>query len=130
MIQEAEAHAAEDKKRRERVEIRNQADALAYQVEKGLKDLGDKIPADEKAKVEASLERTREALKHDDEAELKAALEELRGRWSEATTHAYEAAGAAEESSAAGGPQPEPGEAEAPEEDVIEADYEVVDEEK
>ncbi|MGH7557468.1 MAG: molecular chaperone DnaK [Gemmatimonadota bacterium] len=128
MIQEAEAHAAEDKKRREKVEVRNQADALAYQVEKGLKDLAEKIPADDKAKVEGSLERIREALKHDDEAELKSALEELRGRWNEATSKAYQAAdtGAAEEPAAGGaGPEGEPAE-----EDVIEADYEVVDEEK
>ncbi len=128
MIEEAEAHAAEDKKRREKVEVRNQADALAYQVEKGLKDLAEKIPADEKAKVEGSLERIREALKQDDEAELRSALEELRGRWNEATTRAYQAAdaGAAEEPAAGGSAS----EAEPAEEDVIEADYEVVDEEK
>jgi molecular chaperone DnaK len=129
MIKEAESHAAEDKKRREKVEIRNQADALAYQVEKGLKDLGEKIPADEKARVEGSLERIREALKHDDETELKSALEELRGRWNEAASKAYQAA----ETSAAGEPGAAGAEASGAgpaEEDVIEADYEVVDEEK
>ncbi len=129
MIQEAESHAAEDKKRREKVEIRNQADALGYQVEKGLKDLGEKIPADEKARVEGSLGRIREALKQDDETELKSALEELRGRWNEAASKAYQAAeaGAAGEPGAAGAEAPAGGPAE---EDVIEADYEVVDEEK
>ena len=129
MIHEAESHAAEDKKRREKVEIRNQADALAYQVEKGLKDLGEKIPADEKTRVEGSLERTREALKQDDETELKSALEELRGRWNEAASKAYQAAetGAAAEPGAAGA---EAAGAAPAEEDVIEADYEVVDEEK
>ncbi|MGH7570230.1 MAG: molecular chaperone DnaK [Gemmatimonadota bacterium] len=129
MIEEAEAHAAEDKKRREKVEVRNQADALAYQVEKGIKDLAEKIPADEKAKVEGSLERIREALKNDDEAELKSSLEELRGRWNEATSKAYQAAetGAAGEPAAAGAEAPGNGPAD---EDVIEADYEVVDEEK
>jgi molecular chaperone DnaK len=128
MVQEAESHAAEDKKRREKVEMRNQADALAYQVEKGLKDLGEKIPADEKARVEGSLERIREALKHDDETELRSALEELRGRWNEAASRAYQAAetGAGAEPGAAGAEAP----AGPPEEDVIEADYEVVDEEK
>jgi molecular chaperone DnaK len=129
MIQEAESHAAEDKKRREKVEVRNQADALAYQVEKGLKDLGEKIPADEKARVEGSLERIREALKHDDEAELKSALEELRGRWNEAASKAYQAAetGAPGQPGAAGAEASGAGPAE---DDVIEADYEVVDEEK
>ncbi|MGH7543298.1 MAG: Hsp70 family protein, partial [Gemmatimonadota bacterium] len=129
MIQEAESHAAEDKKRREKVEIRNQADALGYQVEKGLKDLGEKIPADEKARVEGSLGRIREALKQDDETELKSALEELRGRWNEAASKAYQAAeaGGAGEPGAAGAEAPAGGPAE---EDVIEADYEVVDEEK
>jgi len=129
MIHEAESHAAEDKKRRARVEVRNQADALAYQVEKGLKDLGEKIPTDEKARVEGSLERIREALKHDDETELTSALEELRGRWNEAASKAYQAAetGAPGEPGAAGAEASGSGPAE---EDVIEADYEVVDEEK
>ena len=76
-----------------------------------------------------ALERIREALKHDDETELKSALEELRGRWNEAAAKAYQTA----ESGAAGGPGAAGGEASGggpPEEDVIEADYEVVDEEK
>jgi len=131
MLKEAEAHAAEDKKRRERVEVRNRADTLVYQTEKNLKELEAKIPGDQKAKLEASIERTREALKKDDDDEVKAAMDELQQRWHQIAQEVYQA-------SAAGGPGPE-GEAAgaeeagrgAPEEEgVIEADYEVVDEEK
>jgi molecular chaperone DnaK len=79
--------------------------------------------------VEGSLERIREALKHDDETELKSALEELRGRWNEAASKAYQAAetGAPGQPGAAGAEASGAGPAE---DDVIEADYEVVDEEK
>ncbi len=130
MIKEAESHAAEDKKRRERVETRNRADSLVYQTEKNLKDLADKISGDQKAKLEASIERTREALKKDDDAELQSAVDELQQRWHEVAQQVYQsqAAPGAEEggAQAGGGPRPETPE----EEGVIEADYEVVDEEK
>jgi molecular chaperone DnaK len=63
MVREAEAHAAEDKKRREEVEARNEADTLAYQVERQLKDLGDKVPVHEKARIEQLLGDLRSALK-------------------------------------------------------------------
>ena len=78
--------------------------------------------------MEGSLERIREALKHDDDAELNSALEELRGRWSEAAAKASQAAEAPAGAPEGAGPETSAGAA--PEEDVIEADYEVVDEEK
>ncbi len=132
MIGEAESHAAEDKKRRERVETRNRADSLVYQTEKNLKDLEDKISGDQKAQLQASIERTREALKKDDDAEVQAAMDELQQRWHQVAQQVYQAQGApggeAEEEPAGAGA----GSAgKAPEEEgVIEADYEVVDEEK
>jgi molecular chaperone DnaK len=132
MIKDAESHAAEDRQRRERVEIRNRADSLVYQTEKNLKDLEGKLSGDQKAKLEASIERTREALKKDDDNEVKSAMDELQQRWHEAAQQVYQAsaAGGAGAGEAAG----EPGGAdhgEAPEDEgVIEADYEVVDEEK
>jgi molecular chaperone DnaK len=131
MVQDAESHAEDDKERRERVEIRNQADSLVYQTEKNLKDLEDKISGDQKAKVEAALERTREALKQDDDPELKSAMDDLQQLWHQIAQEAYQTA----QSEASDG---EPGVADdaasdaarESEEDVIEADYEVVDEEK
>ncbi len=138
MVDEAESHAEEDRKRRERVELRNRADTLVYQTEKNLKDLEDKIAGDQKAKVEAALERTREALKQDDDTELESAMNDLQQLWHTVAQEAYQTtgaeagAGAGPEGPGAGagaGPQAEPTEAEE-EEDVIDADYEVVDEEK
>jgi molecular chaperone DnaK len=63
MVQDAQAHAADDKSRRESVEARNQADSLAYQLERTLKDLGDKVPLHEKARSEQLIEDTRRAVK-------------------------------------------------------------------
>ena len=74
---EAEQYAAEDAKIKEKVEIRNQADQLVYQAEKTLGEVGDKIPADEKAKVQAGVDKLKEVLKGDDTDAIKAATEEL-----------------------------------------------------
>jgi molecular chaperone DnaK len=72
MRKDAEMHAAEDAKRHEDAEVRNKADSLAFQVEKTLKDAGDKIAADKKAPVEAALNELKEALKGTDTAAIKA----------------------------------------------------------
>src|SRR5687767_12206469 len=129
MVKDAEAHATEDKERRQRVELRNKADSLVYSTEKNLKDLEDKMSGDQKAKVEAALERTREALKQDDDAEVQLATDDLQQLWHQVATQAYQAAGpGAQPGGADGGPGEEP--AAQKDEDVIEADYEVVDEEK
>jgi molecular chaperone DnaK len=63
MVQDAQAHAADDRKRRESIETRNQADSLAYQLERTLKDLGDKVPLHEKARSEQLIEETRRVVK-------------------------------------------------------------------
>ncbi|HEY7471284.1 MAG TPA: Hsp70 family protein, partial [Gemmatimonadota bacterium] len=129
MVKDAESHAAEDKERRQRVELRNKADSLVYSTEKNVKDLEEKMTADQKAKIEAALERTREALKKDDDAEVRAASDDLQQLWHQVAQQAYQAASAGAD---AGGPAGEAGpEPEAPQDEgVIEADYEVVDEEK
>ncbi|GAA2518173.1 molecular chaperone DnaK [Rarobacter incanus] len=77
MVKEAEAHAAEDKKRREDAEARNQAEALVYSTEKLLKDNGEKVPADVKTEVEAAIADTKKALEGDDADEVKAKAENL-----------------------------------------------------
>ena len=76
-VKEAEAHAEEDRKTKEAVEIRNNADSLVFNTEKTLKDLGDKVSAEEKAKVEAELENVKKALEGTDTDAIKAATEKL-----------------------------------------------------
>jgi len=78
MVDEAKKHAAQDRKQRELIEARNEADSLAYQAEKALRDLGDKVPADDRSKIESSIENLREALKGDDMAEIKRLTEEVK----------------------------------------------------
>ncbi|MXI03885.1 Hsp70 family protein, partial [Escherichia coli] len=77
MIKDAEAHAEEDKNRREEAEVRNQADSLVHQTEKFIKDNEDKVPADVKEKVEAAITEVKTALAGTDIAAVKAAVEKL-----------------------------------------------------
>jgi molecular chaperone DnaK len=77
MVRDAAAHAAEDRTRRETIEARNQADALVYSVEKTLAENGSKLPASEAARIEAALERARQAVKGDDSAAIRGAASEL-----------------------------------------------------
>ncbi|RKT51662.1 molecular chaperone DnaK [Saccharothrix australiensis] len=77
MIKDAEAHAEEDKRRRDEAEVRNQAETLVYQTEKVVKENDDKIPADVKDKVKAAIEETNEALKGTDIAKVRSAVEKL-----------------------------------------------------
>ena len=76
-VKEAEAYAAQDKKMKEDVETRNQADQMVYQSEKTLSEMGDKIPADDKNKVQAGIDKLKEALKGTDTAAIKAATDAL-----------------------------------------------------
>ncbi|MEI3306891.1 MAG: Hsp70 family protein [Dysosmobacter sp.] len=76
-VKEAEQYAAQDKKLKEEVDVRNQADQMVYQSEKTLSEMGDKIPADDKAKVQAGIDKLKETLKGQDTAAIKAATEEL-----------------------------------------------------
>ena len=77
MRKEAEEHAEEDRKRRELVDLKNSADALIYNIEKILKEQGDKIPADERSNVESAISNLREAMKNDDAQAIKRAMENL-----------------------------------------------------
>ncbi|MCI2055667.1 MAG: molecular chaperone DnaK [Oscillibacter sp.] len=76
-VKEAEQYAADDKKLKEEVEVRNQADQMVYQSEKTLNEMGDKIPADDKSKVQAGIDKLKETLKGKDTDAIKAATEEL-----------------------------------------------------
>ncbi|MFC8045212.1 molecular chaperone DnaK [Nocardia sp. NPDC057353] len=120
MVRDAEAHAAEDKARREEAETRNQAESLVHQTEKFIKDNEDKVPADVKSKVEAAIAEANEALKGTDIAAVKAAVEKLATE-SQALGQAIYESSAAE--GAAGDGQPQQGQAD---DQVVDA--EVVDE--
>lgn len=93
MIKDAERYAAEDKKRREEIELRNQADSLVYNAEKTIKDLGDKADKDLVEKVKRAADGVREALKGTDSAKIKAAMEELTKHLYELSSKVYAQAG-------------------------------------
>lgn len=132
MIKEAEAHAEEDRRRREEAEVRNNADNLIYATEKALREAGDKLSAEDRSKIESALTEAKEALKGTDIQRIKTAAENL----SQASLkigeilYAPPTAGAKSRAQAGGG-QAGPAAGEGPAEgEVVDADYEVVDEEK
>ena len=110
-VKEAEQFAAEDAKRKEEVDIRNQGDQMVYQTEKTLEEMGDKIPAGDKASVEGALGKLKETLKGTDTQAIKNATEELTKAFYAVSEKLYQQSGA----------QGQPGP------DVVDADYEVVD---
>ena len=120
MVKDAEAHAEEDKKQKEEVEVRNQTDSLCYSTEQTLNELGDKVSADVKSKAEAAIADAKKALEGSDVEAIKAAGESLQ-------SVAYElaqvvCADAQQQTDGAAGAQPA-------DDDVVDADYEVVDDE-
>jgi len=134
MKQDAEAHAEEDKKRRELVDLRNQADAMAYQMEKMLKDQGDKVPASDRSNIETAISALREALKGDEAEAIKRAMGNLEQASHSVAEQMYKAAAEQQEQPAGAAPGPEAdGEAGGSQgeqgggggDDVIDAEYEV-----
>ena len=134
MVDDAESHADEDKKRREAADAKNMADSSVYEAEKLLKEHGDKISADAKAKVEAAKERVKEALKKEDVDEMKSASEALKESWHQVSAELYKQAQQAQQAQPGAEPGAEPKAEEPsggkPEEEVIEADFEEVDDDK
>ncbi len=92
-VKEAEAFAAEDKKRREEADIRNEADSMVYQMKKSMTDFGDKVSADDKAKVEPKITELEEALKGTDIEKIKTAKDELQKAFYEVAQKVYQANG-------------------------------------
>ncbi len=131
LVKEAEKHAEEDKKRRELVEARNNADSLIYSTEKSLKELGEKVDAETKQRVEEIIGRLRKAMEGEDKDEINKISEELQQAshklaetmYQQASQTGGEQAGGGE---AGGGQSQQAGE----DEDVVDADYEEVDENK
>src|SRR5580692_7703256 len=132
---DAEAHAEEDRKTREAAEIRNNADNLAYQCEKQLKELGDKLSEDQKRGVEDAIKDVREKLNGTDADAIKSATEELQTRFQAISAELYKQAAAQKPGAQPGettGPSgsQSTGDAGRPGENVVDADFEVVDDDK
>ena len=128
MKAEAEANAEADKKERERVDKLNQADSMIFQTENQLKELGDKIPADKKAPIEAALNKLKEAHKSQDLAAVEAATAELNNAWQAASAQMYQqgAQAGAEQPGAQAGPQPGANSSDNKKDDIQDADFEEV----
>lgn len=131
-IKDAEKYADEDRKRKEKVEVVNQADTLIYTTEKTLKELGDKVSGDQKQKVEKAIEYTKEALKGEDVARIKSAIEDLTKEMHAISTILYQQQAQQQQQQAQqGGQAGEQGQAEEKkDEKVTDAEYKVVDEDK
>jgi len=133
MVKAAEAHAGEDKQRRETIEQRNQLDSLVYRVEKDSKEWVDRLPADAKTRLDSALEGAKQALRAGDPDVIRKALDELSTAYSAAGAAMYQAGQAQEQAAGAGTEQGGPeatAEGGQGQEDVVEADYEIVDESK
>ena len=138
MQRDAETHAEEDKKAKEAIEIKNNADTLAYQCEKQLKDLGDKVPEDEKKSVEEAIAKVREAINANDTAAMQKTYEDLQNKFQEISADLYKRAAASAgpapgaEASGRPGPEAEPrADGQRKDQgDVVDAEFEVVDEDK
>jgi molecular chaperone DnaK len=129
MVKDAESHASEDKKRRDEIEQRNRLDAMVYDVEKNAKEWSDRLETSMKERLDRAVEDARKALRSGDQGEIRKAAEALQAAYSEAGRSLYSQAQAA--SGPGGESAPPPGQAEsAKKEDVVEADYEIVDEKK
>ncbi|HPC62002.1 MAG TPA: molecular chaperone DnaK [Verrucomicrobiota bacterium] len=128
MRKDAEAHAEEDKKRREEIELRNEADNAVYRSEKMLKETGDKLSSADKSKIEDAIKEVREALKGQDTGAIRSASEKLNEAWQAVSAELYKAAGekARGGKGTAGGPKAGGGAGEKSEEGPI-IDAEVVD---
>jgi molecular chaperone DnaK len=135
MVRDADAHSDEDKRKKQLAEVRNEADALVYSVEKSLKDYGDKLSESEKKEIEEALERCRKAKDTSQEpSEIKSAVENLTGKSHKLAEHLYKGAGAQPGAEAGAGTGASGAGAQAgakgPEEEVVEAEFEDVDKDK
>ncbi len=137
MVKDAEAHAAEDQQKREEVEVHNRADSLIYETEKNLKEFGDKVDPATKSNVENAVEDLKKALESQNTEEIKAKTDNLMQIWHQASADLYKQTTESGEDASTEPPpyrsaptdESEPT-ASSPEGEVIDADYEVVDDDK
>ena len=133
MVKDAKVHESDDKAKREKIDALNAGDSLAYQTEKQLKELGDKLSADEKARVQAAVDRLKDAVKKENVDEVKSATDGLNAIWHELAAKLYQSQSGGPQGSASpggngGGPESsadssEPG---SKKDDAVDADFEVV----
>ena len=125
MREDAEAHAEEDKKRRELVDLKNQGDQMAYQVEKMLTEQGEKVSAEDRSNMESGISALREALKGDDAEAIRRAQESLEQASHKVAQAMYESAAQDQQQAAPEGQAPTGDEGKGGDDDVIDAEYEV-----
>lgn len=133
MVKEAAAHEAEDKKRKEAIEAKNNADSLIYQAEKTIKDMGDKADASKVSEIKDKIAALKEAMKTDDTDKIKAASEALTKPLYDLTSEMYKNADAAQQAQQQAGAQAGAQQAQSngqKDEKVVDADYTVVDDDK
>jgi len=123
MVKDAESNAAADKEKREKIDLRNQAETLIYQAEKQISDLGDKVGAEDKAKVEGFTQELKQAVEKDDTATIKTVLEQLQQALYAAGAAVYQQAGAAGAEAAPSGNGAAAGAGAAGSDDVIDAEF-------
>ena len=132
MVKEAEMHAEEDKRKKELIDIKNQADQLIYATEKTLKDVGDKISADDKKKIEDAMEKLKKVKESsENKSEIEAAINELTQASYKLSEHLYKQGGDAGSAQGAGAGAGSAGASQSkPDDDVVDADYEEVNDDK
>ncbi len=138
MVNEAEAHAEEDKKEKEKVEVTNEADAMIYSTEKSLKEYGDKVSEDDKSKIESALAELKTSVQGGDLEDIKAKVEALKQASYKLAEEMYKnasqstegAPGADPNAGAEAGPQGQDASPQNDDSTVEDADYEVVDDDK
>jgi molecular chaperone DnaK len=131
LVKDAEAHAEDDHKKRELVEARNHADALIYSTERSIKDLGEKVDAATKTKIQEATDKLRKAMEGDDKDEIRRLSEELTNASHKLAEAMYQQASQADGQKAGAGAGPAEGaKASKPEEDVVDADFEEVKDDK
>ena len=127
MVRDAEQHAEEDRRRREEIEARNQAETLMYSAERSLRELGDKVPAGEREKAQQAIEEVRKALETQDMDRIRAAADELQRAFARVSEVAYQQAASSQAAGAGARPEggattQEPG-GEGGDEGVIDAEF-------
>lgn len=130
MKHDAKDHAAEDKKKKESVDVKNQADSLVFQTKKQIEELKDKISPDAKSKLEAEIKKVEDALATNNSDQIKSATDSLSKAWNDIASQLYSQPGAGQQAQGAQ-PEPEPSAKEkGDDKNVQDASYEVVDDDK
>ena len=128
MKRDATEHAAEDKKKKESVEVKNQADSMIFQTRKQINEMGDKLTQDQKSRLEAEIKKVEEAISSNDTNRIKTATDELTKVWNDIASQLYQQTGSQQQTTGTQGAAGE--ESKTGKEEAQDASYEVVDEEK